>query len=93
MNDPTRDNEAAGTRPWQDGMPEGAEPDYTADGMPTFDYVRGKIEQRSATAEASGELAGLGTGRSLADEDKKIADRKQAAKDKLAEIRESMRDR
>ncbi|ASR39404.1 hypothetical protein BAY61_17840 [Prauserella marina] len=74
-------------------MPEGAEPDYTADGMPTFDYVRGKIEQRSATAEASGELAGLGTGRSLADEDKKIADRKQAAKDKLAEIRESMRDR
>jgi phage shock protein A len=67
------------------------EPDYTEAGVPTFDHVRDRIENRFATATGAAELAGLGTEHDLASLDKKIAERDQAARDKLAEIRRSMR--
>ncbi|WP_236791515.1 PspA/IM30 family protein [Amycolatopsis sp. GM8] len=59
--------------------------DYTEDGVPTFDFVRDKIEHRSAVAEGMTELSGDTTS-----VDEKIAERDKAAKDKLAEIRRSL---
>ncbi|MTD57246.1 hypothetical protein [Amycolatopsis pithecellobii] len=64
--------------------PEG---DYTEGGVPTFDYVRDKIEHRSAVADGMTELSG-----DTASVDEQIAERHRAAKDKLAEIRRSLRD-
>ncbi|MEU5844324.1 hypothetical protein [Rhodococcus sp. NPDC047139] len=62
---------------------------YTADGVPTFDSVREKIDQRSATALGAEELARVtGPGRTL---DEQYEDRKAAAADRLAEIRRSLR--
>jgi len=62
---------------------------YTADGVPTFDSVREKIEQRSATALGAEELAhASGPGRSL---DEQYEDRRAAAAERLAEIRRSLR--
>ncbi len=67
------------------------EADYTDAGVPSFDFVRDRIEQRYSTSVGATELAGLGTDNDLAALDKKIADRDQAAKDKLEQIRKSMR--
>lgn len=62
---------------------------YTADGVPTFDSVREKIEQRSATALGAEELAhATGAGRTL---DEQYEDRRAAAADRLEEIRRSLR--
>ncbi|TWP52049.1 hypothetical protein FKR81_10705 [Lentzea tibetensis] len=61
------------------------EPDYTADGVPTFDYVRDRIENKFTTAEASTELAD-----EAAPEDK-FEEREKAGIDRLEEIRRSMR--
>ncbi|MBN6037670.1 hypothetical protein [Amycolatopsis sp. 195334CR] len=69
--------------------PEGT--DYTSAGVPNFDYVRDKIDKRFATAEGSTELAGLGGEETVESLDKKLADRDEAAKSKLDEIRRSMR--
>lgn len=66
------------------------EPDYTEGGVPTFDYVRDKIEGRSTTATGATELAGLGTENTVADWDKKLEERNKAGADKLAEIRRQM---
>lgn len=66
--------------------PEG---DYTESGVPSFDFVRDRIENRYATALGSTELAGE-TPEAAAFEEK-LADRDRAAKDKLEEIRRSMR--
>jgi phage shock protein A len=63
--------------------------DYTNDGVPTFDYVRDQIESRFATSLGSTELAGM-TPEATAFEDQ-FAKREQAGKDKLEEIRRSMR--
>jgi phage shock protein A len=66
----------------------GLTPDYTHDGVPTFDYVRDKIEGRIATADGQGVLdADTPEGRTLAQQE---ADREAAAKDRLEEIRRSM---
>ncbi|MDL5154386.1 hypothetical protein [Actinomycetospora termitidis] len=63
-------------------------PDYTADGVPTFDFVRDRIEQRAATAEGAGELdAATPEGQDLAQRE---ADREEAARAKLEEIRRSL---
>ncbi|GAA3893133.1 hypothetical protein GCM10022243_67650 [Saccharothrix violaceirubra] len=64
-------------------------PDYTTDGVPNFDYVRDRIEQRSATAQGSVELAGIGNpeARSL---DEQREERDKAARAKLDEIRRSL---
>lgn len=62
---------------------------YTADGVPTFDSVREKIEQRSATALGAEELAhATGAGRTL---EEQYEERKAAAADRLEQIRRSLR--
>jgi phage shock protein A len=65
------------------------EADYTAAGVPTFDYVRDRIENRVATGIGTTELADA-TPEGKAVEDQFEA-RKKAGLDKLEEIRRSMR--
>lgn len=65
--------------------------DYTDSGVPTFDRVRDRIEERFGTALGSEELeresrAGL-------DLDEQWQAREKAGRDKLDEIRRSMEDR
>ncbi|MFI9387457.1 hypothetical protein [Kutzneria sp. NPDC052558] len=67
------------------------DPDYSEGGVPSFDFVREKIEGRYTTSLGSAEVAGLGTENTVEALDKKLADREQAGKDRLAEIRRSMR--
>jgi len=67
-------------------VPEG---DYTQAGVPTFDYVRDRIENRVATGIGTQELADA-TQEGKAVEDQFEA-RKKAGLDKLEEIRRSMR--
>jgi hypothetical protein len=67
------------------------EPDYTETGVPNFDYVRDRIENRFTTSVGATDVAGLGSEQDVASLDKKLAERDQAARDKLAEIRRSMR--
>jgi hypothetical protein len=67
------------------------DPDYSEGGVPSFDFVRDKIEGRYTTSLGAQDVAGLGTENTTETLDKKIADRDQAAKDRLAEIRRSMR--
>jgi hypothetical protein len=67
------------------------DPDYSEGGVPSFDFVRDKIENRYTTSLGAADVAGLGTENTTETLDKKIADRDQAAKDRLAEIRRSMR--
>jgi hypothetical protein len=63
--------------------------DYV-DGVPTFDFVRDRIESRYATAVGSTELAeGSAEGRSQAQQEE---DRKTAARERLEQIRRSLRD-
>jgi hypothetical protein len=66
------------------------EPDYTEAGVPTFDYVRDRIENRFTTSVGATEVAGLGGEQDVASLDKMLAARDQAARDKLAEIRRAM---
>lgn len=61
---------------------------YTEAGIPTFDHVRDKIEHQAATALGGQELAEAGRQATALDE--AMAQRDDAAKDKLAEIRKSM---
>ena len=63
--------------------------DYTEDGVPTFEHVRDRIENRFATGVGAEELAGA-TAEAKAVEDRFEA-RRQAGIDKLEEIRRSMR--
>ncbi|GAA1400009.1 hypothetical protein GCM10009613_56430 [Pseudonocardia kongjuensis] len=71
-------------------VPGGQQPatDYTDDGVPTFEYVRDRIEGRAATAAAAEELAG-DDGKAQEAQDA-FADRERKAADRLAEIRRSM---
>jgi hypothetical protein len=63
-------------------------PDYDDRGVPSFDYVRAKIEGRSATAIGSTELADeTPQGRALDDQ---MAERERKANEKLEEIRRSL---
>lgn len=64
------------------------DPGYSADGIPTFDAVREKIENRSAAALGSAELdAESVEGRSV---EQQYEARQRAATEKLAQIRASM---
>ena len=77
-------------------------PDYSDDGVPSLDYLRNKIEGRYGTALGSAELAEAAAAReavrraaaehsaALSAEEQRTA-REQAAKDKLDEIRRSIR--
>jgi phage shock protein A len=63
-------------------------PDYDEHGVPTLDYVRDKIEGRFATSLGSTELAeGSPQAQSLEEEQ---AQREEAAKAKLEQIRRSL---
>ncbi|WP_428339980.1 hypothetical protein [Mycobacterium sp.] len=63
---------------------------YTSSGVPTFDAVREKIESRYETSIGAGELdAETPEGR---DVEEQFEARQHAAADRLAQIRESMRD-
>jgi phage shock protein A len=65
------------------------DPDYTADGVPTFESVREKVEHRLGTAIGSAELASESTeGRTVAEQ---YEERQRAAAERLAEIRATMR--
>lgn len=65
------------------------EPGWTDDGVPTFEHVRERIEGRAATADGAEELdAESPEGRALAEQE---ADREQAGRDRLEEIRRSLR--
>ncbi|NIH79781.1 hypothetical protein [Amycolatopsis viridis] len=68
-----------------ESVPEG---DYTESGVPSFDFVRDRIENRYTTALGSTELAGETP--EAASFEEKLADRDRAAQDKLAEIRRSL---
>lgn len=61
---------------------------YSADGVPTFDAVRDKIETRYATSLGSAELASeTPEGRTV---EEQYALRQKAAAERLAQIRKSM---
>jgi len=66
------------------------DPDYTSSGVPTFDSVREKIETRYETSIGAAELdAESPEGRSV---EEQYQARERAAAERLAQIRESMRD-
>jgi phage shock protein A len=74
-----------------DGVSESTEPvtDYTDGGVPTINYVRDQIEGRIAMSIGEAELAGeTQPARSL---DEQFAEREKAGKDRLEQIRRSMR--
>lgn len=71
--------------------PGGTPPDpgYDSGGVPTFESVREKIENRYATSLGDAELdAESPEGRSVAEQ---YDERERAAAERLAQIRESMR--
>lgn len=62
---------------------------YSDAGVPSFDYVRERIEGRITTSIGSTELAdATPQARSI---DEQMAEREKAGRDKLAEIRKAMR--
>ncbi|WP_245900663.1 hypothetical protein [Prauserella shujinwangii] len=76
------------TDPNGDPVPDAPEGDYTGDGVPNFDYVRDRIENRFATATGATELAeGTPEAEQL---DQRMAERNRAARERLDEIRRSM---
>ena len=71
------------------GQPD-VDPGYSSSGVPTFESVRDKIEDRYETSIGSAELdADTPEGRDVEDQ---YEARQRAAADRLAQIRESMRD-
>ena len=67
-----------------------ADTGYSSSGVPTFESVREKIESRYETSIGSAELdAETPEGRDVED---RYEARQRAAADRLAQIRESMRD-
>ena len=71
------------------GQPD-IDPGYSSSGVPTFESVREKIENRYETSIGSAELdAETPEGRDVEDQ---YEARQRAAADRLAQIRESMRD-
>ncbi|WP_238391618.1 MULTISPECIES: hypothetical protein [unclassified Mycolicibacterium] len=70
------------------GLP--ADPGYTSDGVPTFEAVREKIENRYGTAIGAAELAAeTPEGRSV---EEQYEARQKAAAERLEQIRRSMHD-
>ncbi|WP_216206769.1 hypothetical protein [Amycolatopsis aidingensis] len=72
-----------------DVTPPPPEGDYTEAGVPNFDYVRDRIEGRYTTALGSAELAGESP--EAASFEEELAERDKAARDRLDEIRRSLR--
>jgi phage shock protein A len=69
--------------------PTPADTGYTSAGVPTFDGVREKIENRYGAALGATELAE--EGREARDAEEQFEDRQRAAAEKLEQIRRSMR--
>ncbi|CRK58265.1 Diaminopimelate decarboxylase [Alloactinosynnema sp. L-07] len=68
---------------------EPIETDYTGGGVPTFDYVRERVEGKLAGSAGATELAGeLPEAKSV---EEQLAEREKAGKSKLEEIRRAMR--
>jgi len=66
------------------------DPGYTSSGVPTFDSVREKIENRYETSIGAAELdAESSEGRDVAQQ---YEERQRAAAERLAQIRKSMHD-
>lgn len=63
--------------------------DYSDAGVPSFDFVRDKIEGRHATSVGSAELAEATP--EAADVETQLADRERAGADRLEQIRKAMR--
>ncbi|GAA4446615.1 hypothetical protein ACFQV2_36260 [Actinokineospora soli] len=63
--------------------------EYSDAGVPSFDYVRDKIEGRYATSVGGTELAGETP--EAADLDTAMAEREKAGADRLEQIRKAMR--
>ena len=64
--------------------------DYTTSGVPTFESVRAKVEKRYETSIGAAELdAESPEGRDI---EEQYQTRQRAAAERLAQIRESMRD-
>ncbi len=62
---------------------------YDSEGLPTFEFVREKIESRFGAAQGAAELdAESPEGQSVENE---FEERRRAAAERLAQIRESMR--
>jgi phage shock protein A len=69
--------------------PNAPDPGYDSAGVPTFESVRDKIENRYATAQGATELdSETPEGRSA---EEQYEERRRAAAERLAQIRESMR--
>ncbi|MCZ4581172.1 PspA domain-containing protein [Gordonia amicalis] len=79
------DAEIVHTGPVPGTLPD---PDYSDSGVPSFDFVRDKIENRITTAIGSQELAEASAEGQNVDE--MIRKRDEAAKKRLEEIRKSM---
>ncbi|MGK8508372.1 PspA/IM30 family protein [Nocardia asiatica] len=76
--------------PPQGMAPPGASGGYSPSGVPTFESVRDKVEQRYGTAQGMGELdRQTPAGRSV---DEQWQAREKAARERLDRIRQSMRD-
>ncbi|MCV6967067.1 hypothetical protein H7J50_25170 [Mycobacterium intermedium] len=71
-------------------MPDPApDPSYDESGVPTFESVREKIENRYTTALGASELAAeTAEGRAV---EEQYEERQRAAAERLAQIREAMR--
>jgi phage shock protein A len=73
----------------EDSTPVVPEGDYNQAGVPSFDYVRDRIEGRLATSVGAGELASeTPEGASV---DQQMEERDRAGREKLEQIRRSMR--
>lgn len=84
--DPTSGTPPSSTA--SDYVPPVTDPYYSESGVPTYDFVRDKIERRISTAIGSEELAHASPEAQKVDE--MMRKRDEAAKRKLDEIRKSM---
>jgi phage shock protein A len=85
MNDETRELRAPA--PLDPGPTPDTGADYNEAGLPTFEHVRDRIENRFAVATGAAELAG-----DPSSIDEQLAERERAAREKLESIRRSLRD-
>lgn len=80
--------EAEAVEPGAPVAPVAPASDYDERGVPSFDYVRDRIEGRAALAQGTTELTGESARSRTLDE--QIADRDAKAAEKLAELRRSL---
>lgn len=90
MTEPRDDQVVDGELVEDGAAPPPPEPTgYTEGGVPTFDFVRERVEGRYGTSIGSAELADeSAAGRAV---DEQFAERERAGRDKLEQIRRSMR--